>query len=209
MLLRPRQRSKERFGIGRSACPGPHDADGMRHRHIDNGPHDLCFMAIALIGVFLLKLDGYRAVAFKTNGKVHFCSRNGKDFSAKYPAMARALASMPDETVIDGEIVALEAGRPSFNALQNHGAATGQLFFYVFDIMIAAGEDVMAQPLEAWREILRSRVLSHLADPIRESPVLEATLPDLIHSGSRIGRYSSRSCCSLSFSSTPITIRSG
>jgi ATP-dependent DNA ligase len=73
-------------------------------------------------------------------------------------------------------------GRPSFNALQNHGAATGQLFFYVFDIMVAAGENVMALPLEARRAILRCRVLSQLADPIRESPVLEASLPDLIRS---------------------------
>src|SRR5260370_36333984 len=129
--------------------------------------------------LFELKLDGYRAVAFKTSGKVHLRSRNGKDFGTKYPAIAKALASMPDDTVIDGEIVALEAGRPSFNALQNHGAATGQLFFYVFDVMIAAGEDVMAQPLEARREIVRSPVLSQLADPIRGPPVLEASLPDL------------------------------
>ncbi len=122
-------------------------------------------------------------MAFKTGGKVHFRSRNGKDFCTKYPAITKALAPMPDETVIDGEIVALDAGgRPSFNALQNHGAATGQLFFYVFDIMVAAGEDVMAHPLEARREILRCRVLSQLADPIRESPVLEASLPDLIRS---------------------------
>jgi bifunctional non-homologous end joining protein LigD len=88
-------------------------------------------------------------VAFKTSGKAHFRSRNGKDFSAKYPSISKALASMSDETVIDGEIVALGAGRPSFNALQNHGAAASQLFFYVFDIMIAAGGNVMVQPLEA------------------------------------------------------------
>jgi DNA ligase D-like protein (predicted ligase) len=129
-----------------------------------------------------LKLDGYRAVAYKTGGTVHLRSRNAKDFSAKYPAIARALASMPDDTVIDGEVVALEAGRPSFNALQNHGSATGQLFYYAFDVMVAAGEDVMALPLDARREILRNQVLSKLADPIRESPVLEAGLPDLIRS---------------------------
>jgi bifunctional non-homologous end joining protein LigD len=130
-----------------------------------------------------LKLDGYRAVAVKSGGKVHLRSRNNKDFSTKYPAIAHTLAAMPDETVIDGEHVAMDGtGRPSFNALQNHGAATGQLFFYVFDIMVAAGEDVMALPLEARREILRCRVFPHVADPIRESPVLEAPLPQLIHS---------------------------
>jgi hypothetical protein len=42
---------------------------------------------------------------------------NDTDVSAKYPAIAKALALVPDETMIDGEIVALEAGRPSFNAL--------------------------------------------------------------------------------------------
>jgi ATP-dependent DNA ligase len=76
--------------------------------------------------LFELKLDGYRAVAFKTGGTVHLRSRNGKDFSAKYPAIAKALASMPDDTVIDGEIVALDVGgRPSFNALQNQWGRCG------------------------------------------------------------------------------------
>jgi ATP-dependent DNA ligase len=40
----------------------------------------------------------------------------------------------------------------------------------------------MAEPLTRRRELLRTRVLSLLRDPIRESPVLEASLPDLIHS---------------------------
>ena len=47
--------------------------------------------------VYELKLDGYRAVAFKTGGKVHLRSRNDKDFSARYPAIAAALKAMPDE----------------------------------------------------------------------------------------------------------------
>ena len=90
---------------------------------------------------------------------------------------------MPDETVIDGEIVALDAdGRPSFNALQNYGSSTGPLYLYVFDLMVVAGKDVMAQQLDARRDLLRRLVLSKLADPIRDSPELAASLPDLIAS---------------------------
>jgi ATP-dependent DNA ligase len=60
-----------------------------------------------------LKLDGFRAEGIKSGGRVHLRSRNNKDFNAKYPAIVQALAAMPDETVIDGEIVALESGRHS------------------------------------------------------------------------------------------------
>ena len=51
----------------------------------------------------------------------------------------------------------LEVGRPLFSAL--HGSATGQLFYFTFDVMVAAGRDVMALPLDARREILRSQAV--------------------------------------------------
>jgi ATP-dependent DNA ligase len=45
---------------------------------------------------------------------------------------------MPDETVVDDEIVALDES--SFNALQNY--ETASLIYCVFDVMILAGKDV-------------------------------------------------------------------
>jgi len=76
-----------------------------------------------------LKLDGYRAVAFKTRDRVHLMSRNGKDFAQRYPALVRALEPLPDETVIDGEIVALdESGRPSFSCKTTSLAITHWCF---------------------------------------------------------------------------------
>ena len=128
-----------------------------------------------------LKLDGFRAIAFKAGGRIHLRSRNDKDFNARYPAIVQALAPIPDETVIDGEIIALDlSGRPSFNALQNYETAT--LIYYVFDVIILAGKDVMNEPLGVRRQLLQERVLAELGEPIRESPDLAASLPDLIGS---------------------------
>ncbi|MCU1303457.1 MAG: dependent ligase, partial [Candidatus Sulfotelmatobacter sp.] len=74
--------------------------------------------------LYEIKLDGYRAVAIKTGGKAQLRSRNNKDFSLRYPRITKALASLPDGTVIDGEVVALDdSGKPSFNTVQNYGSA--------------------------------------------------------------------------------------
>jgi len=62
-----------------------------------------------------LKFDGYRALGMKANGKVRLLSRNGKDFTRRFAAIAYALEALPEETVIDGEIIAYgDDGRPSF-----------------------------------------------------------------------------------------------
>jgi DNA ligase D-like protein (predicted ligase) len=133
--------------------------------------------------LYELKLDGYRAIAFKRNGAVHVRSRNDKDFSARYPAVIEALANLPENTVIDGEIVAFDQeGRPSFNALQNYGSAAAPVVYYVFDVMVLTGQDVMREPLQKRRELLEKRVLQKLPEPIRYSAPLDADLPVLIQS---------------------------
>jgi bifunctional non-homologous end joining protein LigD len=131
---------------------------------------------------YQLKFDGYRAVAFKTGGKVHLRSRNDNDFTVRYPGIVRGLAKMPDETVLDGEIVALdEDGRPSFNALQNFSPGTA-VVYYVFDVMILEGRAVTGESLETRHGLLERTVLPTLAEPVRYTGELKANLRDLIHS---------------------------
>jgi ATP-dependent DNA ligase len=54
-----------------------------------------------------IKLDGYRAVAAKS-GAVTLYSRNRKILNKRFPYIVEPLRSLPDGTVVDGEIVALD-----------------------------------------------------------------------------------------------------
>jgi DNA ligase D-like protein (predicted ligase) len=132
---------------------------------------------------YQLKLDGYRAIAFKSGGTLHLRSRNDKDFTIRYPSIAKALAKLPDETVIDGEVVAFdEEGRPSFNALQNFGSSPAPVVYYVFDVMVLAGVDLRGEPLDKRRALLEKKVMAKLAEPVRYTLPLDAPLPVLIDS---------------------------
>src|SRR5262245_12584577 len=97
--------------------------------------------------LYELKLDGFRAIAFKRNGDVSLRSRNDHDFNARYPGVVKALGKLPDNTVLDGEIVAFdEEGRPSFSALQNYGSAAAPVVYYVFDVLVLSGQDLRREP---------------------------------------------------------------
>lgn len=131
--------------------------------------------------LYELKLDGYRAIGVKTAGKVHLWSRNENDFGGRYPQIAAALADLPEDTVVDGEIVAFDtSGKPSFHALQNYGSAQAPLVYYLFDVPVLKGRDLRAQTLEQRRAKLETMVLPLLTDPIRPSPILAGSLDDLI-----------------------------
>jgi len=133
--------------------------------------------------LYELKFDGYRAIAFRTGGRVHLRSRNNNDFNAKYPSIAKALAGLPDDTTIDGEIVALDqSGRPAFNALQNSARSKATIVYFVFDVMMLNGRDLVGETLETRRHLLQNEVLPRLNQPIRLSPELQASVADLVES---------------------------
>jgi DNA ligase D-like protein (predicted ligase) len=131
--------------------------------------------------IYELKLDGYRAIAAKRDGLVYLWSRNEKDFGVRYPSIAKALTKLPKNTVVDGEIVALdESGRPSFNALQNYGSSPTPLIFYLFDLPVVGGRDLRKEPLAVRRRMLEQTVMPRLSDPIRLSATLSGTVDELV-----------------------------
>jgi len=90
--------------------------------------------------VYEFKLDGYRAMGRRSGGIGRLISRNARDLSARFPDVTAALRGLPDETVVDGEIVVIDAaGRPSFSDLQNHQSSHASLFYYLFDLLIYRG----------------------------------------------------------------------
>jgi ATP-dependent DNA ligase len=93
------------------------------------------------------------------------------------------LSALPDETVIDGEVVAFDdQGRSSFNVLQNYGSSAAPVVFYAFDLMVLRGKEVMSEPLETRQQLLENRVLPRLKEPVRYAGALNAPLPDLVAS---------------------------
>ena len=79
-----------------------------------------------------VKLDGYRVIAVKADGHVNLFSRRRKSFDHHYSLIVEALAGLPEGTVVDGEIVALDdSGRPDFNLLQNFPSEASHIHYFV------------------------------------------------------------------------------
>jgi len=67
-----------------------------------------------------VKFDGYRLAARLEGGEARLLTRNGLDWTDRFPSVAQALEELDVESaLLDGELIALGAdGRPDFGALQ-------------------------------------------------------------------------------------------
>ena len=111
--------------------------------------------------LYEVKFDGYRALLLKDRDAVRIRSRNDKDLTSSYPAVADAGRRLtPATAVVDGELVAVDAGgRPSFQALQHRQAHPGHtVVFYAFDLLHRNGHDLTRRPLEERRALLPAAV---------------------------------------------------
>jgi bifunctional non-homologous end joining protein LigD len=117
--------------------------------------------------LFELKFDGYRLLASKSNGAALLLTRNGNDYTAVFPEVARAVRALPvDHCIIDGEVVVLDdEGKPSFSRLQRRGRLTSPLdarrasvelpaTFYAFDLLAFDDDDLRDLPLIARKRLM-------------------------------------------------------
>ncbi|MDQ3742727.1 MAG: ATP-dependent DNA ligase, partial [Actinomycetota bacterium] len=131
--------------------------------------------------VFERKLDGIRCLAVKDGGRTQLYSRNELSLNDRYAPLAAALDADPaDGFVVDGEAVAFVDGRDRFGA-----GAGGELFLYVFDVLVANGRDVRALPLEERRAVLEG--LLRWTDPLRVTEQLRGDGAALLAGACRDG----------------------
>src|SRR5258706_13872027 len=120
-----------------------------------------------------IKYDGYRLLARIQKGKARLITRNGLDWTGKFPALARRMAALPAETaLVDGELVALAVdGTTSFADLQDRIATgwTDDLVFFAFDLLYRDGYDLTGAMLEDRKEALAEIVPRDTAGMVRYS----------------------------------------
>jgi bifunctional non-homologous end joining protein LigD len=107
-----------------------------------------------------IKFDGYRLQLRVENGAATLKTRKGLDWTAKFAAIARDGAALPDG-LYDGEACALDHdGSPDFPALQAalSDGKTDDLMFFVFDALFIDGEDLRDRPLRERKDRLQAVV---------------------------------------------------
>ena len=127
------------------------------------------------------KYDGIRAQAHVSGGEVHIFSRTRDEITESFPELPMALGGLPKDAVLDGEIVAWNAGDAGvparalpFSKLQQRlgrKKVSGKLLrdvpvaYLVFDVLYADGELLLDRPL-----CERARILDSLLNELLAAP---------------------------------------
>jgi bifunctional non-homologous end joining protein LigD len=106
-----------------------------------------------------IKFDGYRLQIHLNKGKVTVYTRNGHDWTNRFPSIVDALGIPVERAIFDGELLVVHDGRTNFSELQADLAAgkQGRTGFYAFDLLFLDGFDLRKSP-----QIERKRVLKML-----------------------------------------------
>ncbi len=107
--------------------------------------------------LYEIKWDGYRAIAETGKDKLRFYSRNGVDFTERFPVITQALKKIKHQAILDGEVVLLnEKDLPDFQKLQHYESNLNYpLIYYAFDILELEGKNMEGLPLTDRKKILK------------------------------------------------------
>jgi bifunctional non-homologous end joining protein LigD len=135
-----------------------------------------------------IKHDGYRLIVQRDGQRVRLWTRNGHDWSDRFPLISEAaLRNRNSSFVLDGEAVLLGVdGRSDFNGLHS-GRHDTEVQFYAFDILVSDGEDLRRLPL-SMRKASLARLLARRVDGIFLSDFEQGEIgPDLFRNACLMG----------------------
>lgn len=145
--------------------------------------------------VYEFKWDGARVIAITDGVRLLLTSRRGEDVTARYPELAGLPAALGRVAVLDGEVVALDGGRPSFAAVQHRlqlsdpgriarAARERPVVLLIFDLLRLDGEDLTGLPYEERRARLSGL---GLAGPRWQVPPSSDDLDDALAAAHALG----------------------
>jgi bifunctional non-homologous end joining protein LigD len=135
-----------------------------------------------------IKYDGFRLIVHRDGNRVRLLTRNGFDWSGRYPWIAEsALKNRTKQFVIDGEVVVLGVnGVSDFEALYSH-KHDDEAQLYAFDVLVMDGEDLRQLPL-SMRKVSLARLLRGRPDGIFVAPFEQGEIgPDLFRAACGMG----------------------
>ena len=104
-----------------------------------------------------IKHDGFRLMARRDTAGVRLLTRNGHDWSTRFPLIVAAVSALRVRScLIDGEAVCCDdGGLPVFQKLRQR-REDRLVFLYAFDLLELNGKDLRREPLESRkRELTR------------------------------------------------------
>jgi bifunctional non-homologous end joining protein LigD len=110
--------------------------------------------------LFEVKWDGFRALAYVSQGEARLTSRTGNDLTQRFPNVAKEIprALKTPDCVLDGEVCAIdEQGRSSFSLMQQGKPGT-PIVYFVFDVLEVEGEPLVDLPLRERRKRLEKLI---------------------------------------------------
>jgi bifunctional non-homologous end joining protein LigD len=119
-----------------------------------------------------IKWDGVRAIAYLHGGRLELRARSGRDITPRYPELRPLAAALAGrEVVLDGEVVAFDGARPSFQKLQGRMHLTSEhavrrlarddpVHYIVFDLLYLDGRSLLSRRYDERRAALTELELS-------------------------------------------------